>query len=224
VTVHSVKVKEVPGLDDDFAQLASEFDTLGELRADTRAQLERMKKVQQVVQARDRALDALLDKIDIPLPEAVVQHEADHNRDSILEQLEQAGATLDGYLEMTNQTQEQFELDLQRRARSAVKVTLVLDQLATEEGLEVDQAELADYITRQAEQLGVSPDRLAKQLADNDQIASTIGEVRRRKAMNLVAERVKVTDDAGHPVDITAALNASASAGESEEEDADSGD
>jgi trigger factor len=215
VTVHSVKVKEVPGLDDDFAQLASEFDTLGELRADTRAQLERMKSVQQVVQARDRALDAALDKIDIPLPEAVVQHEADHNRDSVLEQLDRAGATLDGYLEMSNQTQEQFELDLQRRARRAVKITLVLDQLAREEELGVDQAELSEYITRQAEQMGVAPDRLAKQLADSDQLSGTVGEVLRRKAMNLIAERVKVTDTSGHPVDIKAALNAPAGSDES---------
>jgi len=228
VTVHSVKTKEVPGLDDDFAQLASEFDTLGELRADTRAQLERMKSVQQVVQARDRALDALLDKIDIPLPEAVVQQEIDHNRDSILEQLDRAGATMDGYLEMTNQTQEQFELDLQRRARRAVKITLVLDQLATEEELSVDEAELSDYITRQAEQIGVSPDRLARQLADSDQIAATLGEVRRRKAMNLIAERVKVTDTSGHPVDVTAALAApggsDSDSDESEETDPDAVD
>jgi trigger factor len=207
VTAHSVKVKEVPGLDDDFAQLASEFDTLGELRADTRAQLERMKSVQQVVQARDRALDALLDKIDIPLPEGVVQQEVEHSRDSILEQLDRAGATLDGYLEMSNQTQEQFEVDLQRQARRAVKITLVLDQLAREEDLSVDQAELSDYIARQAEQIGVSPDRLAKQLADNDQLSGTVGEVLRRKAMTLIAERVKVTDASGHPVDIRAALN-----------------
>jgi trigger factor len=226
VTVHSVKTKEVPGLDDDFAQLASEFDTLGELRADTRAQLERMKSVQQVVQARDRALEALLDKIDIPLPEAVVQQEVDHNRDSILEQLDRAGATMDGYLEMTNQTQEQFELDLQRRARRAVKITLVLDQLATEEELSVDEAELSDYITRQAEQIGVSPDRLARQLADSDQIVATLGEVRRRKAMNLIAERVKVTDTSGHPVDVQAALAApgSSDSGESEETDPDADD
>ncbi len=208
VTVHSVKVKEVPGLDDDFAQLASEFDTLGELRADTRAQLERMKSVQQVVQARDRALDALLDKIDIPLPEAVVQAEADHNRESILEQLNRAGATLDGYLEMSNQTQEQFEVELQRRARRAVKATLVLDQVAREEELGVDQAELSEYITRQAEQMGVPPDRLAKQLADNGQLSSTVSEMLRGKAMNLIAERVKVTDSSGHPVDIKAALTA----------------
>jgi trigger factor len=219
VTVHSVKVKEVPGLDDDFAQLASEFDTLGELRADTRAQLERMKKVQQVVQARDRALDALLDRIDIPLPEAVVQHEVDHNRDSILEQLDRAGATLDGYLEMSNQTQEQFEVDLQRRARRAVKITIVLDQLAREEGLEVNEAELSNYITRQAEQMGVSPDRLAQQLADNDQISSTVGEVLRGKAMNLIAERVKVTDASGHPVDIAASLASPVSSDESGEAD-----
>jgi trigger factor len=221
VTVHSVKVKEVPGLDDDFAQLASEFDTLGELRADTRAQLERMKGVQQVVQARDRALDALLDKLDIPLPEAVVQQEADHNRESIQEQLDRAGATMDGYLEMTNQTQEQFELDLQRRARRAVKITLVLDQLAREEELSVDEAELSDYIERQAEQIGVSPDRLARQLAENDQLASTAGELLRRKAMNLIAERVKVTDSAGHPVDVTANLAAPGSSGESAETDSD---
>jgi trigger factor len=226
VTVHSVKVKEVPGLDDDFAQLASEFDTLGELRADTRAQLERMKGVQQVVQARDRALDVLLDKIDIPLPEAVVQQEVDHNRESIQEQLDQAGATMDGYLEMTNQTQEQFELDLQRRARRAVKITLVLDQLAREEELSVDEAELSDYIARQAEQIGVSPDRLARQLAETDQLASTAGELLRRKAMNLIAERAKVTDPSGHPVDVKAnfAAPGSSDSDESAETDPDTVD
>jgi trigger factor len=221
VTVHSVKVKEVPGLDDDFAQLASEFDTLGELRADTRAQLERMKGMQQVVQARDRALDALLDKIDIPLPEAIVEQEVDHNRESIQEQLDRAGATMDGYLEMTNQTQEQFDLDLQRRARRAVKTTLVLDQLAREEELSVDEAELIDYIDRQAEQIGVSPERLYRQLAETDQLSSTAGELLRRKAMNLIAERVKVTDPSGHPVDVKANLAAPGSSDDSAETDAD---
>jgi trigger factor len=207
VTAHSVKVKEVPGLDDDFAQLASEFDTLGELRADTRAQLERMKAMQQVVQARDRALDALLGKIDIPLPEGVVQDEAKHNKEAILGQLERAGATLDGYLEMSNQTGEQFEADLDERARRAVKVSLVLDQLAREEELGVDQTELSAYVTRQAEQMGVAPERLARQLADNGQLSFAAAEVLRGKAMNLIAERVKVTDSAGHPVDVKAALN-----------------
>jgi trigger factor len=208
VTVHSVKVKEVPGLDDDFAQLASEFDTLGELRADTRAQLERMKATQQVVQARDRALDTLINRVDVPLPESVVAEEVEQNRDSLVQQLERAGATLEGYLEMANQTEEQFDADLQERARRAVKVSLVLDQLAREEELSVDQGELSAYVTRQAEQMGVAPERLAQQLADDGRLPSAAAEVLRGKAMNLIAERVKVTDSAGHEVDVQAALNA----------------
>ena len=213
VTVHSVKVKEVPGLDDDFAQLASEFDTLGELRADTRAQLERMKATQQVVQARERALDALINRVDVPLPESVVAEEVEQNRDSLVQQLERAGATLEGYLEMANQTEEQFDTDLQERARRAVKVSLVLDQLAREEELSVDQAELSAYVTRQAEQMGVAPERLAKQLADDGRLPMAAAEVLRGKALNLIAERVKVTDSAGHEVDVQAALNAPAQGG-----------
>jgi trigger factor len=207
VTVHSVKAKEVPELDDDFAQMASEFDTLGELRADTRTQLERDKAVRQVIQARELALDALLDQVDIPLPESVVADEAKHNRESVENQLTRAGATLAGYLEMTNKTEEQFEADIDQQARRAVKVSLLLDQVARTEELGVDQAELAAYVTRQAEQMGVAPDRLAQQLADNNQISLAAAEVLRAKAMNVIAERVKVTDKSGDEVDMKAALN-----------------
>jgi len=207
VTVHSVKAKDVPDLDDDFAQLASEFDTLGELRADTRVQLERDKTMQQVIQARGLALDALLAKVDIPLPEGVVAEETKHNRDNILEQLNRAGASLDGYLEMTNQTEEQFEADTEARARHAVKVSFILDQLARNEEIGVDSDELSGYVTRQAEQVGMSPDRFAQQLVDNGQLNFAAAEILRAKAMNLIAERVKVTDQSGNPVDIAAALN-----------------
>jgi trigger factor len=224
VTVHSVKVKEVPGLDDDFAQLASEFDTLGELRANTRAQLEQVKETQQVIQARDRALDALLDKLDIPLPDGVVQTEVEHNRDSLVQQLERAGATLDGYLEMSSQTREQFDADLEQRARRAVKVSLILDQVARDEELKVDEAELSAYVTRQAEQMGVPPQRLAQQWAEDGRLSFAASELLRGKAMNLIAERVKVTDASGQPVDIKAALNAPAGSAQAETEQAEAGD
>ena len=231
VTVHSVKAKEVPDLDDDFAQMASEFDTLGELRADTRTQLERDKAMRQVMQARDLALDALLNTVDVPLPGSVLQDEAKHSRESILSQLSRAGATLDSYLEMTNQTEEQFEADIDQRARRAVKVSLVLDQVARTEEIGVDQAELSAYVTRQAEQMGVAPDQLAKQLAESGQLSFAAAEVLRGKAMNLVAERVKVTDKSGHEVDIKAALNtplqpaeAAAADADADAEDADAED
>jgi trigger factor len=137
-----------------------------------------------------------------------------------LQQLDRAGATLDGYLEMSNQTEEQFEADLEQRARRAVKVTLVLDQLAREEDLSVDQAELADYVTRQAEQMGVAPERLAQQLADSGRLSAAAGEVLRAKAMNLIAERVKVTDQSGHEIDVTAALSAPVQAADESEAEA----
>ncbi|HLI40808.1 MAG TPA: trigger factor [Streptosporangiaceae bacterium] len=216
VTVHSVKVKELPDLDDEFAQLASEFDTLGELRADTRSKLERMKQVQQVVQARDRALEALLDQVDIPLPEGVVAEEAEQSRQALLRQLDRAGSTLEEYLEAAGQTQQQFDADVQQRARRAVKVALVLDQVARAEELSVDQAELSGYVARQAERLGVPPQRLAKQLAEAGQLGEAAAEVLRAKAMNLIAERVKVTDPSGNEVDIKAALNAPLGSAEAE--------
>jgi trigger factor len=146
--------------------------------------------------------------VDIPLPEGVVAEEVKHNRESIEGQLSRAGASLDGYLEMTNQTPEQFDADIEQRAQRAVKVSFVLDQLARNEDLGVDPAELSAYVTRQAEQMGVAPDRLAQQLADSGQINVAAAEVLRGKAMNLIAERVKVTDESGNPVDIAAALNA----------------
>ena len=96
VTVHSVKVKELPELDDEFAQSASEYDTLGEFRAGTRGQLETMKRMQQVGQARERALDAVLSKIDIPLPDSMVNSEAQMRRESLDEQLERAGTSHGG--------------------------------------------------------------------------------------------------------------------------------
>ncbi|MGO9334070.1 MAG: trigger factor, partial [Acidimicrobiales bacterium] len=208
----------------DFAQMASEFDTLGELRADTRTQLERDKVMRQVIQARDLSLDALLDTVDVPLPESMVQDAAKHNRESILNQLSRAGATLDGYLEMTNQTGEQFEADIDERARRAVKVTLVLDQVARTEELGFEPAELSDYVTRQAEQMGVAPDRLAQQLADSGQLRLVADDVLRGKAMNVIAERVTVTDKSGHEVDIKAALNAPLLPAEAADADADADD
>jgi FKBP-type peptidyl-prolyl cis-trans isomerase (trigger factor) len=170
-----------------------------------------------VIQARDRALNAVLDKIDIPLPESVVRDEVKQNRDSVSQQLDQAGATLDRYLEMSNQTEEQFEADLEQRARRAVKVTLVLDELAREEELSLDQADLSAYVTRQAEQLGVAPERLAQQLADSGRLSAAAGEVLRAKALNVIAERVKVTDQSGHEIDVQAALNAPVGAADAAE-------
>jgi trigger factor len=223
VKVDSVKVKELPELDDDFAQSASEFDTLGELRAGTRAQLENMRRTGQAGQARERALDALLSRIDIPLPDDLVDREIAARRQSLADRLERSGNTLDEYLEATSQSMEQLDTQFTEDARRSVKAGFVLDKLATQEELGVDQEELAAYVTEQAYRMGVPPDRLAKELSDRGQLASVAADVLRGKALTLIAERASVTDESGRPVDIKAALaqeaEADADADEPESDD-----
>jgi trigger factor len=206
VTVHSVKTKELPELDDEFAQSASEYDTLGEFRAGTRGQLETMKRMQQVGQARERALDAVLTRIDIPLPDSMVSSEAQMRRESLDEQLERAGTSMDDYLASSGQSAEQLETDINDSARRSVKAGFVLDQLARQEELNIEQDELNSFVIEQAYRMGVQPDRLAQELADRDQIGSVITEVLRAKALTLITERATVTDEAGQTVDIEAAM------------------
>jgi trigger factor len=206
VTVQSVKVKELPELDDDFAQLASEFDTLGELRADTRKQLERIRKLRQATQARDRAVEALVDAIDIPLPEKFVEHEMEHSRESVDEQLARMRMSREDYLQTREQTQEEFDAELLTQAQRSIKTGFVLDELARAEDISVSQAELSYFVADQAQRMGVGPEYLARQLTESGQIGTAVTEVRRGKAATLVAERVKVTDEAGQPVDIKAEI------------------
>jgi trigger factor len=205
VKVESVKVKELPELDDEFAQSASEFDTLGELRAGTRVQLEGMRRAGQAGQARERALDALLARIEIPLPEDLIEREVVSRKQALAERLSRSGNTLDEYLEATNSTAEQLDEQLEQDARRSVKSGFVLDKLATQEELGVDQDELAAYVTEQAYRIGVQPDRLARELSERGQLASVAADVLRGKALTLLAERATVTDESGRAVDVKAA-------------------
>ena len=206
VTVQAVKVKELPELDDDFAQLASEFDTLAELRDDTRKQLERVKKLQQATQARDKAVEAVVDAVDIPLPEKFVEHELHHARENIDQQLTQMRTSREDYLASLEKTEEEFDADLVEQSHRSVKTSFVLDELARTQELSVNQAELSYFVADQAQRLGVSPDYFAQQLVQNNQLNVAITEVLRGKAATIVAERVKVEDEAGNPVDVKARI------------------
>ena len=202
LTVHSVKIKELPELDDEFAQSASEYDTLGEFRAGTRSRLENIKRLSQVGQARDKALDAVLSRLDIPLPERLVTAETEGREQSLDEQLERSGTTKEAYLEARGITADDLEAEIIVDARRSVKAGFVLDELAREADLRVQQEELNGYIIEQAYRIGVPPDRLAKEIVDRGQLGVAMGEILRGKALRELAERVKVTDEAGRPVDV----------------------
>ncbi|MDQ1620652.1 MAG: trigger factor [Actinomycetota bacterium] len=204
VTVQSVKDRELPPLDDDFAQTGSEFDTLDELRDDVRNRLDRMKKLQQGVQARDRVLEALLAKVDIPLPESVVQAEVEGRSHSLSHQLEAAGMSKEDFLAAEGQSEEEFDADIDKRTREALTAQFVLDRVVEQEQLSVNEQELSEHIIRTASRYGMGPDQFAQQIVQAGQVPALVGEVVRGKALALVLEQAKVVDESGREVDLEA--------------------
>ena len=187
VTVQSVKERELPELDDEFAQLASEFDTLDELTADLRSKAEHAKRLQQGVQARDKVLDALLDATDIPVPPALVE------------------AEVHSHLENENRLDDdEHRAEVSESATKALRAQFLLDAVVEKEQVSVSQPELVEYLVVSAQQYGMTPDQFAQAVDQAGQIQSMVAEVARRKALAVVLEQATVTDASGNPVDLAA--------------------
>jgi trigger factor len=216
VTVRTVKEKQLPEIDDDFAQLASEFDTLDELREDLRTRLLRVKRVEQLYDARDKALKALVEASDVPAPEGVVRDEVEQRKEAMNDQLERIGASMDEYLQAEGKTQEDVDNELSEAAVEGVRIQLVLDTIADAEQLQVSDDEFGHEIVHRAQRAGVSPQQYYDQLIQAGLAAAVFGDVRRGKALALVMERVKIRDAAGNPLSLD---DLRASAGEGEEHD-----
>lgn len=203
VKVSEVKARELPELDDDFAQLASEFDTLEELRADTRRRLEQSKKFDQATQAQEKVLDALLELVEVPIPEKLLEDEIQTRKHNLEHhQLGQMGLTLDAYLEIQEKTAEEFEAELKEQAEKGIKTQFVLDELVNKEKLSVGQEELTEHLMRRAQSSGMSPDQFAQAVVEGGQVPMLVGEVARGKALAVVVEAAKVVDDKGETVDL----------------------
>jgi trigger factor len=202
VTVRTVKEKQLPELDDEFAQLASEFDTLEELRNDLRERVTRVKKVEQLYAARDKALAELVKMADVPAPEGIVKEEVDHRKQAMADQLERIGASLEEYLAAEEKTEEQVDTELTEAATEAVKIQLLLDTLAEAEDVQVSDDEFGHEIVHRAQRAGVQPQQYYDQLVRSGNAGAIFGDVRRGKALALVMERVKIIDAAGNQLSL----------------------
>jgi trigger factor len=189
-------------VDDEFAQMASEFDTIEELTEDVRTRLGNGKRLEQAAAARDAVLEKLLDQVEVPLPETMVADELTERRGSIEQQLAFAGITLEKYLEDEGQTQDEFEADLERRVRDAVAAQFVLDEVAGELELGVDQQELTEHMVRRAQQSGQDPQEFANHMFEHNHIPELVAEIRRGKALAQIVESATVTDGSGNVVDL----------------------
>ena len=202
VTVVGVKEQELPELDEEFAQTASEFDTMDELTADVRTRLERGKRLEQAASARDAVLEKLLDATDVPLPDEVVQQEVGGRRQEIQQQLGQAGMTLEQYLDNEKQTVDEFEAEMEKRVRDSMAAQFILDEVAKAEEIGVEQEELQEHLVRRAQQSGQEPNEFMKHMLEHNHIPEMVAEVVRGKALAKIVETATVTDGSGNVVDL----------------------
>ena len=204
VTVRTVKEKQLPELDDDFAQLASEFDTLDELREDLRKRVTQAKQVEQIYAARDKALEQIVAAAEVPAPEGVVREEVEHRKQAMIDQLERIGASFEEYLAAEEKTEEQIDTELTEAATEGVKIQLLLDTLADKEEVQVSDDEFGHEIMHRAQRAGMQPQQYYDQLIRSGAAGAVFGDVRRGKALTIVMERVKITDTAGNPISLDA--------------------
>jgi trigger factor len=187
IVVKAVKERELPAADDAFAKLASEFDTIAELRADFVERLGRVKKMEQGAQARDLLLEKLLADLDIPVPDGIVEAEVNDH-------LEGEG----------RQEDAEHRAEVDGQVRSSLKSDFLLDAIIKSEQVEITEMELTEYLVRTSQRYGMAPEKFAEELQKAGQIGQLVAEVSRAKALAVVLERVKVSDKSGNVVDLEA--------------------
>jgi trigger factor len=186
ITVQSVKERELPAADDEFAQLASEFDTLDELTESLREQAGQIARYQQGIQAREKLVDVLLEKIDIPVPQSLID-------DEVKQHLENEGKAAD----------DPHGEEVRGEAEKAFKAQLLLDAIAEKEEVSVGQQELIEYLIASAQQYRMDPNEFVKAVDEAGQVPQMVAEVGRRKALAQVLEKAVVTDESGNRVDLS---------------------
>jgi trigger factor len=187
VTLKAVKKRELPDLNDDFAKLASEFETLKELEADVRERLKRLKAMEQGAQARDNLLKLLLDTVEIPVPENLVSDE------------------VNDHLEKENRLEDEtHRKEVTEEITRSVRGDFLLDAIVKAEEVQVSEAELTEYLIRTAARYQMTPDQFAQQITQAGQVATLMAEVARTKGLAIALERVKVKDASGNVVDLSA--------------------
>ena len=187
VKVLSVKERELPEADDDFAQIASQFDTIGELRADLREQLAKSKEFGQAVQARDKIVDTLLEQTEIPVPQQLIDDEVHR------------------HLENENRLDDDtHRAEVAESSEKSFRTQILLDAIAEAEEIKVGQNELTSYLVQAAAQYGMEPGQFIQVLQQNGQLPAMVGEVARSKTLAWILSKATVVDTTGKAVDVSA--------------------
>jgi trigger factor len=203
VTVKSVKERELPEPDDEFAQLASEFDTIDELKDSLVEQVRRVKRVQQAEQIRDKALEALLEQVDVPLPDKVVEAQVNDTLHNAIHSLDHDEERFAEALAAQGSSREEFDKDNRTNAEKAVKTQLLMDAVADTLNIQVGQNDLTERLVLMSRQYGLEPQQLLGYLQENNQLPTMFADVRRGLTVAAVVHSATVTDTDGNVIDTT---------------------
>jgi trigger factor len=203
VTVKSVKERELPEPDDEFAQLASEFDTIDELKASLADQVRQAKRIGQAEQIRDKALETLLEQVEVPLPEAIVQAQVDEAVHNAIHGLDHDEEKFSEALAEEGSSREEFDADNRSNAEKAVKTQLLMDAIADDLDIQVGQNDLTERLVLMSRQYGIEPQQLLQVLQQNNQLPAMFADVRRGLTIAAVVHGATVTDSEGNEVDTT---------------------
>ncbi len=220
VTVKDVREKTLPALDDDFAMTASEFDTIEELRKDTRDNLLRRRVAEAQQAVRDQLLEAYLVNVEVPLPPSMLADFVDVRRSQLEQQAEQFGMDLDDLFAAQGTTREEWEDEAMKQAQLTVKGQLVLDELAEKLEIDVTPQDLDFEIFRHAQMQGRSPEQIAQSIVQNNAVGALAGDALRRKAINAMYDAANIEGAPSDEVLIELGLKADPAAASAEEADA----
>ena len=206
VTVSKVQERELPEADDEFAQLASEFDTIEEMRADLAGAVAGQARIEQANKAREAVLESLIAEADFEVPAGALEGELTARKQQIEQQLSQAGLTLEKYLEESedeNETPDEFYAEVEKRAGDALKAQILLDKVADAREVGVDQNDLTQYLMQRAQQAGTDPQQEAQHMMDHNHVAEYMSDIRRSKALASLLDSATITDSNGETVDFS---------------------
>lgn len=190
VKIHEIKTKELPELNDEFAQDVSEFDTLDAYKEDLKKHLEVEKENDAKRTKEDEAIKKIIEKSSMDIPEAMIETQCENMINEFAQRIQQSGLSMDQYMQFSGMTLDKLKEQVRPEAETRIKSSLVLEQIAKDEKIEVSDEEVQAEIEKMAKAYGMEADKLAEYMGDAEK-ESIKRDVAVTKAVDLIMENVK---------------------------------
>ena len=211
VTVTLVQERTLPEVDDDFAQLVSQFDTVEEMKQDLRKAVERMGVIDQISAARSQVLDQVISMTEFEIPPALIEEETASRTSQIKAQLHEAGLTLQDYLErMANpeiSSVDEFEANTRASVERGIRAEIILGRIVTQQQISVDQQDLTNFVLQKAQENGTTPEQEIQHMQTHNHLQEWMSQIRQSKALDAIAAQARVTDSTGKLIDVASIIH-----------------